>query len=100
MVLPNPPFAQRFEPSKTTPDLRFLEESLGVPASAKRYIKGLLRWYSEDNRNKTVDHIIDIINKAFNIIDSTYHKEINNEKNKGPFNEDNSKLLQRITIKF
>lgn len=97
-------------------------ESLEIDQSY--FFQALRRWYNDNNRSKTVFYIEEIINRTFDIIDNIYDNEsyknkelkhtidINIEEltNKmetlsledkiNPFQEENSRLLQRLSTEL
>ena len=70
------------------------------------YFRSLRRWLSNDSRIRTIKYINKIIDKSFEIINKTYINEINKKNNKinsnkksiEPFKEENSNLLQRLSL--
>lgn len=72
-----------------------------------RYAAFLRRWFSSDDRSKSIDYINAIIKRVFAIVDETYSNEkTKDSKNKNinnqisPFKEENSNLLQRFSIEL
>ncbi len=70
-----------------------------------RYAAFFRRWFSSDDRSKSIDYINAIIKRVFAIVDETYSNEktkesktINNQSS--PFKEENSNLLQRFSIEL
>ena len=70
-----------------------------------RYAAFFRRWFSSDDRSKSIDYINAIIKRVFAIVDETYSNEktkesktINNKSS--PFKEENSNLLQRFSIEL
>jgi len=70
-----------------------------------RYAAFFRRWFSSDDRSKSIEYINAIIKRVFTIVDQTYNnersKEIKQNSNQiSPFKEENSNLLQRFSIEL
>ena len=70
-----------------------------------RYVSFFRRWFSSDDRSKSIEYINAIIKRVFTIVDQTYNnersKEIKQNSNQiSPFKEENSNLLQRFSIEL
>ncbi len=70
-----------------------------------RYAAFFRRWFSSDDRSKSIEYINAIIKRVFTIVDQTYNNERSKEIKQNniqisPFKEENSNLLQRFSIEL
>jgi len=89
-----------FSKIKKYDKLCFTGDSLEID---NRYASFVRRWLSNDDRLRSIQYINAIIERAFKIVDNTYDSErtsISDVKNKSPFKEENSNLLQRFSIEL
>lgn len=68
------------------------------------YTQGLSRWYYSDDRAKTLEKLIEVIDSAFAMIDETYNKEFETQREEGKtvdlanitLNETNTDIIKKF----
>jgi hypothetical protein len=62
-----------------------------------RYFQSVRRWWQQNSRISTIDFFNKVIDRSFEIIDTTYNEK---EKDNYYFNEENSRILQKFSLEM